>query len=158
MCNCDRSRDCPTQDATNICYGSNCSTCRVRRRTRETVVSNITVAVTAITVTATVMEVRNFQVGDLVWKRHIDQIREFVPQENKDIPNILEITISDIDTEFITVPTCNSNRDTENSENNNESEQTKITENKTVENANDTIVTNRTERVRKAPERLIENI
>ncbi|CAC5381590.1 unnamed protein product [Mytilus coruscus] len=76
------------------------------------------------------------QVGDLVWKRHIDQIREFVPQENKDIPNILENTKSDIDTELIIVPTCNSNRDTENSENNNESERTKITENKTVENAN----------------------
>ncbi|CAG2209202.1 FAT4 [Mytilus edulis] len=104
------------------------------------------------------LDTKRVQVGDLVWKRHIDQIREFVPQENKDIPNILEITISDIDTEFITVPTCNSNRDTENSENNNESEQTKITENKTVENANDTIVTNRTERVRKAPERLIENM
>ncbi|CAC5385760.1 Uncharacterized protein K02A2.6 [Mytilus coruscus] len=98
------------------------------------------------------------QVGDLVWKRHIDQIREFVPQENKDIPNILENTKSDIDTELIIVPTCNSNRDTENSENNNEYERTKITENKTVENANDTIITRRSERVRKAPERLIENI
>ncbi|CAC5384112.1 unnamed protein product [Mytilus coruscus] len=81
------------------------------------------------------------QVGDLVWKRHIDQIREFVPQENKDIPNILENTKSDIDTEYIIVPTCNSKRDAENSENNNESERTKITENKTVENANDTIIT-----------------
>ncbi|CAC5395124.1 unnamed protein product [Mytilus coruscus] len=98
------------------------------------------------------------QVGDLVWKRHIDQIREFVPQENKDIPNILENTKSDIDTELIIVPTCNSNRNTENSENNHESERTKITENKTVENANDTIITRRSERVRKAPERLIENI
>ncbi|CAC5419148.1 unnamed protein product [Mytilus coruscus] len=98
------------------------------------------------------------QVGDLVWKRHIDQIREFVPQENKDIPNILENTNSDIDTELIIVPTCNSNRDTENSETNNESERTKITENKTVENANDTIITRRSERVRKAPERLIENM
>ncbi|CAC5368187.1 unnamed protein product [Mytilus coruscus] len=88
------------------------------------------------------------QVGDLVWKRHIDQIREFVPQENKDIPNILENTKSDIDTELIIVPTCNSNRDTENSENNNESERTKITEKKkTVENANDTIITRRSERV-----------
>ncbi|CAC5392592.1 unnamed protein product [Mytilus coruscus] len=86
------------------------------------------------------------QVGDLIWKRHIDQIREFVPQENKDIPNILENTKSDIDTELIIVPTCNSNRDTENSENNNESERTKITENKTVENANDTIITRRSER------------
>ncbi|CAC5424360.1 unnamed protein product [Mytilus coruscus] len=98
------------------------------------------------------------QVGDLVWKRHIDQIREFVPQENKDIPNILENTKSDIDTELIIVPTCNSKRDTENSENNNEPERTKITKNKTVENANDTIITRRSERVRKAPERLIENI
>ena len=38
------------------------------------------------------------------------------------------------------------------------SEQTKITKNKTVENANDTIVMHRTEIVRKAPERLIRNI
>ncbi|CAC5391217.1 unnamed protein product [Mytilus coruscus] len=83
------------------------------------------------------------QVGDLVWKRHIDQIREFVPQENKDIPNILENTKSEMDTELIIVP-----------ENNNESEPTNITENKTIANANDTIITRRSERVRKAPERL----
>ncbi|CAC5359993.1 unnamed protein product [Mytilus coruscus] len=92
------------------------------------------------------------------FKQAMKIIREFVPQENKDIPNILENTKSDIDTELIIVPKCNSNRDTENSENNNESEPTKITKNLTVENANNTIITRRSERVRKAPERLIENI
>ena len=63
------------------------------------------------------------QFGNLLWKRHIDQIRDYHAydqQENIDNkPEQYNKTQSDIDMELLALPTCNSNREKSTVENDN---------------------------------------
>ena len=98
------------------------------------------------------------QVGNLLWKRHIDQIRNYHAydqQENIDNkPEQYNKTQSDIDMELLALPTCNSNLEKSTVEKDN----AETTNSDIKVNEKDNMPTRRSTRVRNPPQRLIENI
>ena len=98
------------------------------------------------------------QFGNLLWKRHIDQIRDYHAydqQENIDNkPEQYNKTQSDIDMELLALPTCNSNREKLTVENDNG----ETTNSDITVNEKDNMPTRHSTRVRNPPPRLIENI
>ena len=97
------------------------------------------------------------QVGNLLWKRHLDQIRDYHAydqQENIDNkPEQYNKIQPDIDMELLALPTCKSNREKSTVENGN----AETTNSDIKVNEKDNLPTRRSTRVRNPQPRLIEN-